>query len=136
MNRKKILIIILIVTLLLTVIVFSSSGNKEKELSSIDGVVSPHNKDVLGEQTIDNLKITEVSMLKVNDVSKFKALVTNKTANTVNIKRLKVIFSQKTKKTDVVVLENVKLAGNDNVRIDVETEIDLSLVTDIEYILE
>lgn len=129
--KKKILITIGIL-ILLVIVIFISTGKKDKK-TSVNRL--NNNPNVIKDQTIENLSITNVAItIDKNNVSTFTADVTN-TANYANtIETINIILKDK---TNTVLATLTGFIGNINKgeisKISVSTDIDLSKASSIEY---
>lgn len=139
MDKRKLLIVgsvILIIASVVVSIFLLVNNEPAEEDFTIDGIELPKNESVLEDAVVDNLKITNVSLLTRDGMSTFKAQVLNETDNSIDIDTLIVVFYQDETETEVVALKDVTISSMSDTYINIEAEIDLSNVTKIEYVLE
>ena len=136
-KKKKIIIglgILFLVSLVLLVI--SVVNKPEEEEFKIDGITLPENKEILKDKTIGDIKITNVSLLTKDGVSTFKARVYNNSDNDITIEKLTVVLSLDNEEKRVEILRNAKIASLEFTYVNITSQIDLSKVNKIEYVLE
>lgn len=138
MDKKKIIIIGSIVAVLLSiaVIIYVTTKTPNNEEYTIDGIDLPKNKEILNDTTVDNLKITDISLLTRNGVSTFKATVSNETAEDIIINKLYVVFYEGEKENKIPAIANATLSPGEKTYINITSESNLSNTSKIEYILE
>lgn len=138
MDKKKLLvigsIIVIIVSIIASIIIIVNKDNEEE--FTIDGIILPSNKEILKETTIDDLKITDISLLTRNGISTYKATALNETEENINIEALYIIFYENDIENKEIALYNTQITVNEKKHIDIISEKDLSNITKIEYILE
>ena len=138
MDKKKVLLIVSTIVILASVVasIYIISTKKEEPEDLIEGINLPENKDILKDATIENLKITNVSLLTRDGISSYKAEVVNNTNNDIEIDSLYVVFHENEQENKILALKNTKITANNKTYIDITSESDLSKVTKIEYTLE
>jgi len=139
MKNKKILIACLVVIILASVItiIYMLTNNKEETPDSkIEDFETVQNDGILNDATVENLKITNVSLLTRDSISSFKAQVLNETSESINIDKLYVVFYENETENKILVLSDITIPANDKTYINMTSETDLSKTTKIEYILE
>ena len=139
MKNQKILIIGSVAVILISIIVIIYMvTNKEEKIPDylIEGIKPIENQDILKDTTVDNLKIMNASLLTRDEISTFKAILSNETNEEIKINKLYVIFYNEVESNKNLVLQNAIVAPNDNIYINLTSEIDLSKTTKIEYVLE
>lgn len=139
MKNKKLLIPCLILIILASIsIIIYMLVNKDKDPQeyTIDGIDLVENKEILKDTNVENLKITNVSLLTRNGISSYKAEVENNTEEDINIKKLYVIFYENETKNEIAVLSNTTIKTNNKTYINITFESDYSKTTKIEYRLE
>lgn len=139
MKNKKILIACLVVIILASVItiIYMLTNNKEETPNSkIEDFETVQNDSILNDATVENLKITNVSLLTRDGISSFKAQVLNETSESINIDKLYVVFYENETENKILVLSGITIPANDKTYINMTSETDLSKTTKIEYILE
>ena len=139
MNKKKILIIGSIVAILLSIAVIvyaATKSNNDPKDNYIEGINLPSNKDILKDATVNNLKISKVSVVTRDNISTYKATVSNETSASIKINKLYVIFYEGDAQRKVLALSETNLAPNKKTYINITSENDLTKVTKIEYVIE
>lgn len=137
MKSKKLLIVCLIIIILASTITnIYILSNKDNEEKTNNGITTVDNLDVLKDTTVNDLDITNVSLLTKGGMSSYKAVVTNNTQNEVNIDKLYVEFYKEGTNSKILALSNVKLQPNEQTNIKITTETDFSKVTEIKYTIE
>jgi len=138
MDKKKIIIIGAIIAILLSVAVVIYASNKETQEPdfTIDGINLPTNKEILNDASVDELKITNVSLLTRNGISTFKATIKNETDNQITIKKLYAIFYEGETENKKLLSFDTTIPSGTEIYIDITSESDLSNTTRIEYVLE
>lgn len=138
MDKKKLLTIgsiIVIIVSIIAIIVLVVNKDKEEEFT-IDGINLPTNKEILKESTIDNLKITDISLLTRDGISTYKATVTNESDEDIDINALYVIFYEGDTENKTLALYDTKISSKEEKYINITSELDLTNTTKIEYVLE
>jgi len=139
MNKKKILIIGSIIAIMLSIalIIYVTTKPKDTPIDNqIEGITLPTNKNILKDVTINNLKITNISIMKRDNISTYKATVTNETQVDIKINKLHVIFYEGDNENKVLALSETTLAPNNKMYINITSENDLTKVTKINYVIE
>ena len=103
MNKKQWIILIIVVILLILVIGLStfflaSKKNKDKENDDKFVTSANDNSEVIKEQIVDGLKISNVMLVVKEEGSSFSADVTNISDKEIKDKTLKIIFKTSTDK--------------------------------------
>lgn len=137
MDKKKILIIasiiVIIISIILIIIIFNK---KEEDKFTIDGISLPQNKEVLKESSVENLKISDVSLLTREGTSTYKATISNDTEEDIDIKILYVVFYEKNVEYKAIALYDTEIPATKEKYIDITSDKDLTNITKIEYVLE
>lgn len=138
MDKKKILIVCSILIILVSIIasIYIVSSKEEEPEFTIDGINLPENKEVLKDATVEDLKITDVSLMSRDETSTFKATVSNDTDKDITIDKLYIIFYEEKKETKAMALYNTTVESNEETYINITLEKELTKVTKIEYVLE
>jgi len=139
MKNKKILIaclIIIILASLITIIYITTNKKEETPDYLIEGIEPVENEDILKDTSVNDLNITNVSLLTREGISTFKAKVSNNTSKSIKVNKLYVIFHLNEEEKKVQVLSNATIPSKDITYINLTSEIDLSKTTKIEYLLE
>ena len=116
MKNKKILIACLVVIILASVItiIYMLTNNKEETPNSkIEDFETVQNDSILNDATVENLKITNVSLLTRDGISSFKAQVLNETSESINIDKLYVVFYENETENKILVLSGITIPAND-----------------------
>ena len=137
MKKKKILIIVstLAIILSLTIITYTLNKNKNEPQFIIEGIEIPQNKDILNDTTINNLKISNISLITKNELSTFKASITNIKEENTKINKLYVVFHINNQKHKILALYDTTITKEEKY-INITTETILTNTTKIEYIIE
>ena len=139
MDKKKVTLIVSILVIVLSValsILIMTNKEEEKTSNTIEGITLPETKDILKDSTVENLKITNVSLLTRDGTSTYKAQVTNETDKDINIDSLYIIFYQGEEEKKVPALKYSIVKANNSSYINISFESDLSKTTKIEYVIE
>ena len=138
MDKKKILITGSIVAVILSVavIIYVASKPKEEPEFTIDGINLPTNKDILKDTTIENLDITNTSLIIRNGRSNFQATISNKTDKDIKINKLYVIFREEDKENKILALYDSLVSPGEDSYINITSEKDLTNTSRIEYVIE
>ena len=109
MDKKKIILIVSILVIILSVIlsILIITNKKETKPSNvINGITVPEVKDILKDANVENLKITNISLLTREGKSNYKALVVNETNKDISIDSLYIIFYEgnNQKKLSVIIM--------------------------------
>lgn len=138
MKNQKVLIAVSIIIILVSITtgIYLILNPKDKPEFKIEGIDTAENKEILKDTTVEELKITDISLLTREGISTFQAKITNPTNKEVNINTLYVIFYEEQKENKVPVLQNIKLVANDSTYINITSDTDLSKTTKIEYSIE
>ena len=138
MDKKKILIIGSIVAVILSVavIIYVASKPEEEPEFTIDGINLPTNKDILKDTIIENLEITNTSLIIKNGTSNFRATISNKTDKDIKINKLYVIFREEDKENKILALYDSLVSPGEDSYINITSEKDLTNTSKIEYVIE
>lgn len=139
MKNKKILLIICLVIIVLVLIITNIyiQPNKPKENQfNIEGIENVKNEEILKDTAIEELAITNISLLTRDGISTYKAIVTNTNTDKVNIDKLYVIFKEESQENKILALSNINLGPNSSTNITITSESDLSKITSIQYVIE
>ena len=139
MDKKKVTVVVSILVIILSVVlsILIITNKKEEEPSNqIDGITLPETKDLLKDTTVENLKITNISLLTRDGKSTYKAQVVNDTDEDIEIDSLYVIFYEGENQKKIPALKYSKIAANNKTYISISSESDLSKTEKIEYVIE
>lgn len=137
MNKQKLLIGVLLLIILgcvITSIVVIKNNNQEEEV--IDNFSNINNQEVLKNAEVEGLTISNPILSAGENMSTFKAIVTNSTDKLVEFEKLYITFTTENGDIEVIGLSNVKIKTNDKEYINVSIDQDLTNVTKIEYRIE
>ena len=134
-KKQKILVAIMIVIILACValsifIVYKHNKNKTENKDTGNFVVA---SELTKEETIDDIKISDISILKGDDVSSYIANVTNTKNEAKTVKTLYVNFYFVDTVFSSLLLENEELAANESRNIQLSIDRDLSQCYKITY---
>ena len=136
MDKKKLLVIIAIITIAIAIgVIIINKDNKEEDFK-IDGIDLPTNKEILKDANVDNLKITNISLLTRDGISTYKATILNNTENDIKINILYIIFYENEIEHKAVALYDTEIQTKGEKYINITSDKDLSNITKIEYVLE
>ena len=139
MDKKKIILIICLIVIILASIItniYFLKDNKETNKLKIDGITTTENKEILKDTKVNQLDITNISLLNNNNTSVFKAKVSNNTNEDIEIKKLYIVFYENEKEKKIPGLINVIIKSGDSTFINISSSTDLTKSTDIKYVLE
>lgn len=138
-NKQKTLIVALVLIIIAsvaTVIYAIAKNNKEEEPFKIEGIEVAENKSILKDTKVDNINITNVSLLTRNGLSTYKAIATNNTEKDIHIDKLYITFSINDKEKKMEVLNNVTIKAGESNNITISFESDMKSTSKIEYSIE
>ncbi|MBQ2873473.1 MAG: hypothetical protein IJE89_05690 [Bacilli bacterium] len=137
-KKKKIILIISVIVIIISIImsILLLTSKDKEEPFTIDGIDLVENKDILKDKEVNNLNITDVSLLTRDGISTYRAMVSNNTNVDIKINKLYVKFYLDSEEIEIVVLNNTTLKSNGSTYISVTSETDLSKVKRIEYVME
>lgn len=137
MSKNKIILLtisgILIIGLVVFVIILKN--NKVNPDNKIEGVNSVKINEVIKDQTVGNLKISNVSLLVINGETNFRALVSNEGEDS-QIDNLYIHFTGDNLDYKFLGLSNTYLKNGESVEIRLNIDDDLSNATSVKYLLE
>ena len=141
MDKKKVTLIVsilvIILSVVLSVIIINNKNEKEETPNNvIEGITLPETKDILNDATVENLKITNISLLTRDGKSIYKAQVVNDTNEDIEIDSLYVIFYEGENQNKIPALKYSKITANNKTYISISSESDLSKTNKIEYVIE
>lgn len=130
--KKKILLIIslsfiILVSIVTNIYIISKDNKKEN---------NNERPKYLQDKTYEQIKITNASIEVGDELSSYKAIVTNISNTSISIDKLYIKFYIDKEETKILALSNIELPQNENTIIDIVSEEDLSKITDIDYELE
>ena len=127
-------IIIIITSIIVSILMLTKKDNDTPPV--IEGINLPQDKDILKDAKLNELDITDVSLLTREGISSYKSLITNNTDKDITISNLYVVFHQNKEKIEVLALKDIKLKPSDSTYIKITSETNLSKTTKIEYIMK
>lgn len=135
MDKKKILIVVLGVVILVSIIaaILIITNNEEDTKYGIEGIELPKNKEILKEKTVENLKITDISLLTREGISTYKAKVENNTNKDIEIDFLYVIFYEEKQENKIIALQDSTIEAESQTYINISSETDLSKTNNVKY---
>lgn len=139
MKNKKIIIIVclaLVILLAIGVSIYILTNKPEENKFKIDGIDVAENKDILKDTTVENLEITNISLLIRDGISTYSAQINNPTENDIAIDKLYVTFYEDDKENKLLALSNASIKTKGKAYINVTSESDLSKTTKITYSIE
>lgn len=146
MNKKQKIILIssAVVLLLIIVLVFFFFLNKKEETNLGKGSnfteTSNDNENVIKEQTIDGLKISNVMLVVKKDGSTFSADVTNTTNEEIKGKKFNIIFKTSTDKkvTDMLGYfgKTIKPGETKQMVTSISRQLNKNIIKSVEYQLQ
>ena len=137
MNKSKIILLTLsgIIILGLVILVIILKTDKANPDNRIEGVNSVKTNEVIKEQTVGDLKISNVSLLVIEGETNFYALVTNEGAN-YQIDNLYINFIGDNLDYKFLGLSNTYLRNGESIEIRLNVDNDLSNTSSVKYLLE
>lgn len=138
MNKKKIFLIIALIIIIAAGLVASSYillNKDDNETKKIDGIDIITGNDILKDKEIDNLTITNQSIIIRNDISVYQATLVNNSNSLIDINNLYIIFKTDNNNIKSLALLNNKLLSNESKSISVVLDTKLDNLTGIEYML-
>ena len=139
MERKKIIIIVGLVLTIVSIIgvtIYKLTVKEEKDNFKIEGIDFAENKEILKDTDIENLKITNISLITREGVSTYSAQITNTTTTDINVDKLYITFYEGAKQTKLLALSNAKIKQNGKVYINATSNENLTKTTKITYSIE
>ena len=139
MEKKNKIILIVSIIIILASILFSIlmlTKKDEEEPFTIEGINLPENKDILKDAKVNELDITDISLLTREGISSYKATISNNTDKDINISNLYAVFYQDTEEIKILALKDAVIKSNNSTFISISSETDLSNITKIEYVIE
>lgn len=138
MKNKVLVIICLIIIIVASIItnIYILSNKEETENTENNGIKTVENKELLEDTKIENLDLTNISIITRDNISTYNAKITNNTSNEIIIDKLYVIFYENEIENKILASSNLKLEPNTNKTINIISETDLTKITKIEYVIE
>ena len=136
MKSKKTLLIICLVFIILLSIgtsIYILINKKEKSEFKVDGIETVQNENILNDTTVENLQITNASLLTRDGISTYSAEVNNLTENDITIDKLYVTFYEGDIENKILALFNASIKANGKAYINITSENDLSNTDKITY---
>lgn len=137
-KKNKIILVVSILVILASIItsIFLLTKKDPEEPPVIEGINLPRNKDVLKDNKVNELDITNVSLITRDGISTYKATISNNTNKDITINNLYVNFHHDNDETKTLTLKETTLKSNNSTYINITSETDLSNTTKIEYIVK
>ena len=129
MDKKKLLFIIGIILIVILGIIAINMSKKSKELEVIDEL----NENILKDTIIDNISITDQSVITRNGLSTFMANVTNKGNDTIHVDNLYIVFTIDGEEIEALAISNSDIDSNQIVPINLVFDRDISKATKVDY---
>ncbi len=129
MDKKKLLFIIGIILIVILGIIAINMSKKSKELEVIDEL----NENILKDTIIDNISITDQSVITRDGLSTFMANVTNKGNDTIHVDNLYIVFTIDGEEIEALVISNSDIDSNQIVPISLVFDRDISKATKVDY---
>jgi len=139
MNQKKIvmLIIVMLIIGILGIVLFLVNRDDDVLIdNSIDGVEVIDTAEMLQDQMVENLKISNVSFVVIDGVTNFFALVTNEGTETIRIDNLYVNFIGNDFEKKIIGLTDTLIKNGGSAEIRIVIDSNLSATKSIKYLLE
>ncbi len=133
--KKRIIIIVLAIVLIIGTLIVVAKINGKNTTEKEDKVIINNEKDVIKDQEIDGLKLTNTSLIYENGISKLETTVENNTGSDYNLVEFSIIVKDENDK-EIIVLpgyvgETIK--NGEIKKINSSTDMDLSKAKKIEY---
>ena len=129
MDKKKLLFIIGIILIVILGIIAINMSKKSKELEVIDEL----NENILKDTIIDNISITDQSVITRDGLSTFMANVTNKGNDTIHVDNLYIVFTIDGEEIEALAISNSDIDSNQIVPINLVFDRDISKATKVDY---
>ena len=123
--NKKIIIGLCLLSLLMVGCGCNKKKEKKQDVKQATGL--EFNLDVIGEQEVNGLKFTNVSMITENGMTTFKCDVTNTTSSTYSLKTITIVFKDKNDKE----IDSTTTYIGDSILIDHSSKLKAQLLTDV-----
>lgn len=139
MRKKEKIIAIVLILVIIACIIFSiliiKSKNKttKKEDSSLNFVTKD---SIIKDQTLNGLKISDISIMYGEEMSTYMATVTNTTNTSYKVDQLFVNFFIEKSTFSGIIMENVELGPNESQTVNLQIDRDLSKCSKITYSTE
>ena len=136
-NKQKIIVIIapliILACIIFTVKTIVDNNNREEETAKIDGLDVVDNDKLLKDIATSDLKITKQSIINVDNMSNYHATITNTLNSDYHIDYLYAIFTVNGKEITSLVSIDTTLKANEERKINISFDTDISNATKIEY---
>ena len=139
MDKKKIIVIISLIVIILASIItniYILSNQKPDEEFKIEGITETKNKEILKNTKVNNLDITNVSLLNNDGTTIYRAKISNNTNEDITIDKLYIVFIENEKETKMLGLSSSKIKTKGSAYINISSLDDLTNSTDIKYVIE
>ena len=139
MERKKIIIVIALILTIISIIgisVYKLTTKEEKNEFTIEGIDLVENKEILKDAEVENLKITNISLLTREGISTYSAQINNDTTTDITVDKLYVTFYEGDKVTKILALSNAKIKQKGKAYINTTSNENLTKTTKITYSIE
>ena len=136
--KNKIIIIVLVVIILGAVGVnIYILTNKDNTVNNhIEGLDIIKNEDLVKDTKVENLDITDIKIVTKDNMSTYKAVITNNTKSEISIDKLYVVFYQNKIDNKILATADLTLKPGENREISILSEEELNKSTKIEYVVE
>lgn len=137
--KKKIIIVFLVLIILGSILIninLLSNKEKEEEKNQIEGIELVEDKNVLKDSKIENLDITDISIVTRDEISTYNASITNNTDDEIKFDKLYAVFHEDETTNEIIIASDFTLEPNESKSISIESEINLSKTTKIEYVVK
>lgn len=139
MDKKKIIVIISLIVIIIASIItniYVLSSKEPEEKFKIDGITETQNEEILKDAKINNLDITNVSLLNNDGTSVYRAKISNNTNEDITIDKLYVVFIENENEISMLGLSSSKIKANGSTYINISSLDDLTKSTNIKYVIE
>lgn len=135
-KKQKILIIvfsIIIIACIILTVVLVKKGDKSETNNTEEDSFLVTNKELLKEATVEGLKISDISIMKGEEISTYTATVTNEKDEAIHIDNLFVIFTIDDTDYATKGLQDIDLEAKATQNIEIGIDQNLSKASKITY---
>ena len=136
--KNKIIIIVLVVIILgaVGVNIYILTNKDNTVNNQIEGLDIIKNEDLVKDTKVENLDITDIKIVTKDNMSTYKAVITNNTKSEISIDKLYVVFYQNKIDNKILATADLTLKPGENREISILSEEELNKSTKIEYVVE
>ena len=132
MDRRKILFLVGIVLIVILGVIAIIIGRNNKTVVTDDKL----NDDILKDTMVDNLSITNQSVITRDEVSTYMANFTNTSNTSYQIDNLYIVFTVNGEELKALLMSNINIKENEMIPVSINFDRDISKATKVEYKIE